>query len=60
VNAMHMSILHQLVRDRQAELAADARSHRARRRLRALRAAEAEEALAREQWRLLLRELRVR
>jgi plasmid maintenance system killer protein len=57
---MHMSMLYQLVRDRQAELAADARSHRARRRLRVLRAAEAEEALAREQWRLLLRELRVR
>jgi plasmid maintenance system killer protein len=57
---MHMSMVYQLVRDRQAELAADARSHRARRRLRVLRAAEAEEALAREQWRLLLRELRVR
>jgi hypothetical protein len=57
---MHALMLYQVVRDRQAELAADARNQRARRRLRALRAAEADEALAREQWRLLLRELRVR
>jgi hypothetical protein len=57
---MHVLVLYQLVRDRQAELATDASGHRARRRLRVLRAAEADEAKVREQWRLLLRELRVR
>jgi hypothetical protein len=57
---MHALMLYQVVRDRQAELAADARNQRARRRLRVLRAAEADEAFVREQWRLLLRELRVR
>lgn len=57
---MHALALYQLVRDRQADLATDADGHRARRRLRMLRAAEADEAKVREQWRLLLRELRVR
>jgi hypothetical protein len=49
-------------RNRNDELAAEADGHRARhlRELRALRAAEADEALARREWRALLRALRAR
>jgi len=57
---MHVDMKYQLAQDRVAELRADAHRARNQRARRAQRASEASQALARREWRVLVRALMAR